>query len=177
MKKQLNPIHLITMGGTIDFIDPSYDYLNKKIIKINRTVEDYLRNIANPNHKLSVQALVKKDSREVTNDDRQKCIEAIKNSKASFILITHGTFTINTTGIYLKKRAAEFPGKTIILTGSMIPLWGFITTDAPYNLGFATASFQYLEPGVYISMNGEIFDPSKIHKNLETLSFEEPSES
>jgi L-asparaginase len=173
MQQNLNHIHLITMGGTIDFIDPGYDYLNEKIIKINRSVEDYLVNVANPHHKLTTQALIKKDSRDITTEDREKCIEAIKECSAKNILITHGTFTMNTTGIFLQKHQTDFEDKTIILTGAMMPLWGFMTTDASYNLGFATASFNFLEPGVYISMNGANFDPSQVHKDLKNLSFEE----
>lgn len=173
MKQQENHIHLITMGGTIDFIDPGYDYLNKKIIKINRTVEDYLVNIACPHHKLTTQALIKKDSRDITTQDRENCVAAINASSSNNILITHGTFTMNTTGKFLQLHHSEFKHKTIILTGSMMPLWGFMTTDASYNLGFATASFQFLEPGVYISMNGANFDPSNVHKDLDKLSFEE----
>jgi L-asparaginase len=172
MKAQKDHIHLITMGGTIDFIDPGYDYLNEKIIKINRTVEDYLINIANPHHKLTTQGLIKKDSRDITLKDRELCVEAIKSSVADFILITHGTYTMNTTGIYIQSKASEFKEKTIILTGSMMPLWGFMTTDASYNLGFATASFKFLSPGVYISMNAENFDPKLVHKDLDNLSFE-----
>lgn len=79
---------------------------------------------------------------------------------------------MNTTGIFLQKNHTDFKDKTIILTGAMIPLWGFMTTDASYKLGFATASFNFLEPGVYISMNGVNFDPSLVHKDLKNLSFE-----
>lgn len=171
----MNHIQLITMGGTIDFIDPAYDYLNKKIIKIDRTVEDYLINIASPQHKLTTQSLIKKDSRDITTQDRESCVSVIKESSANHILITHGTFTMNTTGKFLQQHQSEFKHKTVILTGSMIPLWGFMTTDASYNLGFATASFKYLKPGVYISMNGENFDPSNVHKDLKNLTFEKGS--
>lgn len=167
-----NHIHLITMGGTIDFIDPSYDYLNQKVIKINRSVEDYIRHVASPKHTLSVENLGKKDSRDITEQDREQCLNAVKNTEARHILITHGTFTMNTTGKFLQKYHSKFSDKVVILTGSMVPLWGFMTTDAPYNLGFATASFKHLKPGVYISMNGENFDPSNVHKNLENLTFE-----
>lgn len=176
MANTVDHIHLIVMGGTIDFIDPYYGYLNDKILKIERGVTDYLEHVACPRHKFSQVSVAHKDSRELNHSDRQACLKAIKNSPSDYILVTHGTFTMNTTGIFLKQHRSEFTGKTVILTGSMLPLWGFMTTDASYNLGFATASFRYLKPGIYISMNGENFDPAQVHKDLDNLSFE-PTQS
>jgi L-asparaginase/Glu-tRNA(Gln) amidotransferase subunit D len=63
-------------------------------------------------------------------------------------------------------------GKKIIITGSMVPVVGFSATDAPFNLGYSAASFKNIEPGVYICMNGGVFKPGEVEKNLKLLRFE-----
>jgi L-asparaginase len=54
--------------------------------------------------------------------------------------------------------------KTIILTGSMIPLVGFTPSDAPFNLGYSIAKIENLKKGIYVCMNGTIFKPSEVLK-------------
>jgi L-asparaginase len=54
--------------------------------------------------------------------------------------------------------------KTIVLTGSMQPAT-LRASDAAFNVGFALAAVQCLPAGVYIAMNGQIFDPAKTEKD------------
>jgi L-asparaginase len=63
-------------------------------------------------------------------------------------------------------------GKTIVLTGSMYPA-EFRDSDAIFNIGCAIMAVQILEPGIYIAMNGRIFDPYRSEKNIEKNRFEE----
>ncbi|MDD5022705.1 MAG: asparaginase domain-containing protein [Candidatus ainarchaeum sp.] len=116
-----------------------------------------------------------KDSREIRYKDRQKILDLIKKSTCKMIIITHGTYTMPDTGQYLKDQIKKH-SKTIVLTGSMIPLKGFENSDAAFNLGYAIASVQYLSPGVYICMNGKVFDPEKVDKNRLEARFEESHE-
>ena len=74
------------------------------------------------------------------------------------------------TAQFLEKKT--FDEKKIIITGSMIPLTGFSTSDAGFNLGYVVASFASIEPGVYLSMNGGIFTSSEVEKNVELFRFE-----
>ena len=62
-------------------------------------------------------------------------------------------------------------GKTIVLTGAMIP-YKFGSSDGLFNFGGALAFAQALSPGVYIAMNGRVFDWDKVIKNKETGVFE-----
>jgi L-asparaginase len=163
-------IHIIKMGGTIEFIDPSYDAINRQLIKGNASVEDFLANIIQPHFSYSIEEVAQKDSREINDSDRNNLLRAIKESPHDNILITHGTFTMKDTAKFLK--SAPPLGKRVIVTGSMIPIVGFSASDAGFNLGFSIASFNNVEPGVYISMNGGIFDYDKIDKNTEKLRFE-----
>jgi L-asparaginase len=48
---------------------------------------------------------------------------------------------------------------------------GFKTSDAEFNLGVAIGAVQALPPGVYIAMNGQIFDPARVRKNRELKRF------
>lgn len=75
------------------------------------------------------------------------------------------------TATFLENRL-KANDKKIVLTGSMIPITGFATSDAGFNLGFVIGLFGGLQPGVYLSMNGGIFSPAEVHKNEEIFRFE-----
>jgi L-asparaginase len=53
---------------------------------------------------------------------------------------------------------------TIVLTGALAPA-RFANTDAAFNVGMAFAAVQTLPPGVYIAMNGQVFDGAKVRKD------------
>jgi L-asparaginase len=62
-------------------------------------------------------------------------------------------------------------GKTIVLTGAMIP-YAFGSSDGLFNLGSALSFAQTLPPGVFIAMNGQHFEWDKVRKNRQTGVFE-----
>lgn len=97
----------------------------------------------------------------------------MKSSEIENILVTHGTFTMKNTAKFLEDLVSkEKLNRKIILTGSMVPVAGFSVSDAGFNLGFSLASFPNVEAGVYICMNGGVFKPDEMEKNIETLRFE-----
>lgn len=159
------------MGGTIEFFDPAYDVtLIKKLMKLDVSIEGYLNNIIKPHFNFTTETVTQKDSREITEKDRENLLHAItKNSQQNFI-VTHGTFTMRQTAEFLNGHLPK--DKKIILTGSMIPIAGFSSSDAGFNLGFAVASFASIEPGVYLSMNGGIFKSDEVQKNKDIFRFE-----
>ncbi len=163
-------IHIIKMGGTIEFIDPAYDAMNKKLMHLDTTIESYLQNLIQPHFSFSVETISAKDSRDINENDRNKLVKAVQSTPHTNIVITHGTFTMKQTTGFLEKHGVT--GKKVILTGSMIPITGFTASDAGFNLGFAIASFASIEPGVYLSMNGGLFTASDVDKNEELLRFE-----
>jgi L-asparaginase len=83
-------------------------------------------------------------------------------------VITHGTDTMVETAATL---ARGVPGKTVVLTGAMIP-YAFGSSDGLFNLGSALSFVQVLRPGVYIAMNGRHFQWDHVRKNRETGVFE-----
>ncbi|HVF69302.1 MAG TPA: asparaginase domain-containing protein [Xanthomonadales bacterium] len=167
---QIQHVHILKMGGTIEFIDPAYDEINKKLLKLDSSIESYLKSIIKPHFNYSTESIVEKDSREITQEDREKLAKIINSTPHQNIIITHGTFTMRETALFLEQKS--FDDKKIILTGSMIPLSGFSTSDAGFNLGYVVASFTGIEPGVYLSMNGGIFTSSEVEKNVDLFRFE-----
>lgn len=163
-------VHIIKMGGTIEFVDPAYDSFNTKLLKLDATIESYLRNLVKPHFNFSTEEVVAKDSRDINEEDRQRLARSINNSPHENLIVTHGTFTMKDTAQFLQKLVGG--DKKIILTGSMIPIMGFAASDAGFNLGFAIGQFASLSPGVYLSMNGGIFTPDEIEKNKELFRFE-----
>ena len=167
---QRNHIHIIKTGGTIEFLDPAYEDMNKVLLKLDTTVDSYLSHLIKPHFTYSTEAIFSKDSRDITEEDREKLVSAINSSPHTNILITHGTFTMRESAEYIEEHLTG--DKKVILTGAMIPITGFASSDAGFNLGFAVGSFSSLSSGVYLSMNGGIFKPTEVTKNSDIFRFE-----
>jgi L-asparaginase len=105
-----------------------------------------------------------KDSRSLTPDDLKKITVAVDSSLADKILITHGTYTMPDTARYIEQNMKK--KKAVVLTGSMIPLKGYDMSDASFNLGFALATLQRMDPGILLAMHGRTFEPSEVAKNM-----------
>ena len=93
----------------------------------------------------------------------------VKN-KINKIIITHGTDTITKTAELIAKE--NLKNKTIILTGAMIPYAFGSSSDGFFNLGCALSFVQTLNPGVYITMQGEYFNWNEVKKNKKFGFFE-----
>jgi L-asparaginase len=156
-------IQFITTGGTIDkvYFDAMSDY------RVGPPpIAEILRD-AHVTFEFDVEMVLAKDSLDLTDADRRLICDRVAASACQRIVVTHGTDTMVTTARCLK----AVPGKTIVLTGSMQPA-RFRNTDALFNLGTAIAAVQTLPPGVYLAMNGRIFDPDRARKNREKGCFE-----
>jgi L-asparaginase len=109
------------------------------------------------------------DSLEMTDADRALIVQNCLQSTEDRIVITHGTDTMTETAAAV---AAAVSGKTIVLTGAMIP-YAFGSSDGLFNLGSALSFVQVLPPGVYLAMNGKCFPWDRVRKNRERSEFEE----
>jgi L-asparaginase len=156
-------IHVITTGGTIDkvYFDATSEYEvgEPQILEIFRE--------ANITFDFTVESVLRKDSLEITDEDRSRIRQRVVAAECPRILITHGTDSMVKTAQAL----TGIPGKTIVLTGSMQPA-RFRTTDAIFNVGSAVGALKALPPGVYIAINGEVFRPENCHKNHRAKRFE-----
>jgi L-asparaginase len=118
----------------------------------------------------SVETIMMIDSLDMNDKHREKICAACEQTPEDRIIITHGTDTMHRTAEYLNEKKS-LEGKTIIVTGAMIP-YSFGYSDALFNMGAVVAYVQTMAPGVYISMNGKIFEAGKVRKNHEKGIFE-----
>ena len=104
-----------------------------------------------------------KDSREINEANLRNILETVEKSTHEKIIITHGTYTMPDTARYLKTNLVR-KDQTIVLTGSMIPIKGFAPSDGPFNIGFAISEIAHMSAGVYVAMNGKVFDSNEATK-------------
>ncbi|MGD9018975.1 MAG: asparaginase domain-containing protein [Desulfuromonadales bacterium] len=157
-------LEIFTTGGTIDKV-----YFDaKSTFEVgDPQIEEVLRE-ANLAIDYRVTPLLRKDSLELTDADRSMIRAAVEQTLSQRIVITHGTDTMITTA----KNLGDIPGKTIVLTGAMQPA-RFRFTDAVFNIASAMMAAQTLPAGVYIAMNGRIFNPLTARKNVVLNRFED----
>ena len=155
-------IDIFTTGGTIDKV--YFDALSEYQIGATALPDILSENNVFVAHR--VTQLMRKDSLELTDVDRAAIHDAVAASDADKILVTHGTDTMVDTARIL----SDIGGKTIVLTGAMQPAT-LRNSDAEFNVGFALAATQTLPPGVYIAMNGEVFDPAETQKDRSAHRF------
>lgn len=158
-------ITVFTTGGTFDKI---YFDANSQF-SIGEPQAEPLLKEANIDIAYTIESVLKKDSLEITDEDRQLICQKVEASFSQKIIITHGTDTMAETAKALSQ--IDLKDKTIVLLGAMQPA-RMRYSDAPFNLGFAIAAVQLLESGIYISMNGRVFAHDNVVKNLKKGKFE-----
>ena len=158
-------VRILITGGTIDGI--TYDS-PKDEYKFKKTYLPKMLKQSRVTLPVSIEKLMHKDSRHITDSDRDLILKRCKECEEDKIVITHGTMAMPKTAKFLYNKIKN---KTIVLTGSMIP---FIeeNSDALFNLGCAITAAQTLQKGVYITMNGKIFSGNNVKKNLKLGVFE-----
>jgi L-asparaginase len=163
----LTTIHLITTGGTIEKI---YSEQTGQVENLTAKIDRYLQQLRLPDAHIEVMPLMNKDSLEMTEEDREIVLAAVRTAAgAGPVVITHGTDTMVDTGRLLKQRLGElrYP---IILTGAMTPL-GFERSDGLQNLTESLFAARVLAPGVWIVMHGQVFDVDRARKDRERSRF------
>ena len=161
-------IRLIVTGGTFD---KQYNELSGRLTFSDTHLPEMLR-LGRCRVEVSILRLMMMDSLELTDADRTRIVSACRQTDESRIVITHGTDTMVETARSLATMFSSNGGKTIVLTGAMIP-YAFGSSDGLFNLGSALSFVQVLSAGVYIAMNGRYFRWDRVRKNQETGIFEE----
>ena len=157
-------IKIYTVGGTIDKV-----YFDRKsAYEVGESKISEILNEANVNLEFDISSILQKDSLDMTDEDRGLIFDRISSDEHRHIVVTHGTDTM----IQTAKKLKAVRNKVIVLTGAMEPA-RFKHSDAVFNVGAAIVAVQVLKPGVYIIMNGRIFDPDRVKKNLELNWFED----
>ncbi|WP_020559696.1 asparaginase domain-containing protein [Thiofilum flexile] len=157
-------IHLIATGGTID---KYYNPTQGKLTFEGSHIPEMLAQ-GNCEAELYLEVLMQVDSLDITDTERTQIINTCVQSTHQHIVLTHGTDTMVLTAQALQQRQLA---KTIVLTGAMIP-YTIRNSDALFNLGFALGVVQCLPNGVYVAMNGRIFNADNVVKNKVLGRFE-----
>jgi L-asparaginase len=115
---------------------------------------------ANPAFDYDVATISRKDSLDLTAEDRQAIRAACLSAAVTRIVVTHGTDSIIDTA----RTLADVEGKVIVLVGAMRPE-RFSNSDAAFNVGVAVGAVQLLPPGVYVAMHGGVHDWRHVARN------------
>ena len=157
-------IRVIVTGGTFD---KTYDEIRGRLSFADTHVPEMLR-LGRSRVELTIETLMMIDSLDMTDADRARIVASCAECPETRIVVTHGTDTIVDTAAAL---AAGVAGKTVVLTGAMVP-YAFGSSDGMFNLGSALSFAQVLPPGVYIAMNGQYFAWNRVRKNTQAGVFE-----
>uniref|UniRef100_A0A7C4ELZ0 Asparaginase n=1 Tax=Fundidesulfovibrio putealis TaxID=270496 RepID=A0A7C4ELZ0_9BACT len=157
-------ISIYTMGGTIDkiYFDDLSDYV------VGEPQAGEILKEAKAALEFSVQEVLRKDSLHLNDADRALLRERIAADPCPRILVTHGTDTM----VDSARALAGLGDKVIVFTGALSPA-RFKGSDAPFNVGCAVGAVQSLPPGVYIAMNGRVFNAQHVRKNRAAGRFED----
>ena len=158
-------IKIFITGGTFD---KDYDEKNGKLFFKETHMSEILE-LGRSKVEVDIETLMMIDSLDMTDKERNKIVQNCINTEQRQIIITHGTDTMTKTAKEIGEK--KLP-KTIVITGAMIP-YKFGTSDGLFNIASALAYVQTLPNGVYVAMNGRVFEYNKVKKNIDTGIFEE----
>lgn len=147
-------IHFFQTGGSIDKAYPRGENNHGYNFEICDPAFVRILSVIKPQFSFSAVTILRKDSLDITDDDRVSIVAAVEKSAHEKIVITHGTDTIYVTAEVLAKKCLP---KTIVLTGSNLPEL-FKESDAAFNIGMAIGGVQVLPHGVYIALDGVVED-------------------
>ena len=160
----MDQLLIVTTGGTIDkvYFDDKSDY------QVGEPQIGHILEELGVAFRFRVIPIMRKDSLHIGAGDRELLRATIAAQDETRVLVTHGTDTMVETA----RELASIPGKVIVLTGALNPA-RFQGSDAVFNIGCAVAAVQTLPDGVYITMNGRVWDPAKVRKNRDANRFEQ----
>lgn len=157
-------VKILCTGGTFDkvYFDALSDY------QIGEPQVEWILEQARVNFSYQIESILKKDSLEITEQDRVLIVDKVQAETCQHIVLTHGTDTMVNTAQALK----DIKDKTIVLVGAMQPA-RFRDSDALFNVGFAVAVARLMMAGIYIAMNGQLFNADEVQKNRDAGRFED----
>jgi L-asparaginase len=161
-------IYIIATGGTIEKV---YSEQTGNVENLNSKIDRYFRMLRLPDSEIQVTHLMNKDSLEMTDADRQRVLDTVREKlkEPAPIIVTHGTDTMVETGLLLKQNLANLQSP-IVLTGAMTPL-GFEGSDGLQNLTESLMAARTLSPGVYVVMHNQVFPVDQVRKDRELARF------
>ena len=154
-------IRVVVTGGTFD---KEYNELNGTLFFKDTHVPEMLR-LGRSRVEVAVETLMMMDSLDMTAANRARIVEACRVAQESRVVVTHGTDTmVDTARAIATAGDPALAAKTIVLTGAMVP-YAFGSSDGLFNLGSALSFVQTLPAGVYLAMNGRVFEWDAVRKD------------
>ena len=158
-------IKIISCGGTFE---KKYDPISGNLI-FNKSCINELIKKSRLTKEFYFENIMMIDSLDMTDKHRKLIANNVQKSKEDKILIIHGTDTMIETGITIANFKRQM--QTIVITGAMVPQ-SIKNSDALFNFGFAVGALNFTKPGVWIAMNGSLFEFDKVIKNTKKGVFE-----
>jgi len=158
-------IRIFITGGTFD---KEYNELTGQLYFKDTHLPEMLK-LGRSRVLSELRTLMMVDSIELTGQDRELIAMNCAKASEEKIIITHGTDTMVETAAVIAEKVKD---KTVVLTEAMVP-YKFGSSDGLFNLGAAMAFVQTLGNGVYIAMNGRVFNWNNCRKNKTIGEFEE----
>ncbi|MEZ6318884.1 MAG: asparaginase domain-containing protein [Phycisphaerales bacterium] len=146
-------ITLIATGGTIE---KTYDERTGRLDNKVSIVHEMLGLLRLEGTAVQAVPLLQKDSLDLTDEDRQRILEAVRSAAdagADGVIVLHGTDTLCVTGGLLERELGGTLGVPVILTGAMRP-FEMKHSDALQNLTEAVFATGALPAGVYVVAHG-----------------------
>src|SRR4051812_10841847 len=157
-------IRILVCGGTFD---KEYNERTGELYFKDTHIGEMLR-LGRCRVETAIRTVMMVDSMEMTDADRALIVQNCLQAPEERIVITHGTDTMTETAAAVARAVS---GKTVVLTGAMIP-YAFGSSDGLFNLGSALSFVQVLPAGVYLAMNGKCFPWDQVRKNRDRGEFE-----
>ncbi|MCG3128424.1 MAG: L-asparaginase 1 [Phycisphaerae bacterium] len=161
-------IAILTTGGTIE---KKYNETDGSLRNVGSILDDVLRHLRLPTLRVRHEAVMSKDSLEMTAEDRQKILSAVRSALEldDAVLVVHGTDTLSATGELLHAGLGELR-KPVVLTGAIRP-YEFRDTDAFQNLTEALLASRLIAPGVYVAMHNQVLKFPGVIKDRQRMTF------
>lgn len=164
--KNIDTIQIYVTGGTFD---KDYNFITGELYFKDTHLKKMLET-GRSSVPVDIKTLMMIDSLEMTLSEREIITYNIKRCPYDKVIVTHGTDTMTDTADFLQNDDIE--GKTVVLTGAMIPFAFGTSSDGFFNIGSAMAFVQVLPPGIYVCMNGRYFKAGEVEKNRSTGYFQ-----
>src|SRR5579884_4204748 len=161
-------LYLLSTGGTIEKV---YSEQRGSVENVDAKLDRYLARLRLPDLDIELTHLMNKDSLEMTDDDRLRVLEAVREKlcEPAPVVITHGTDTMVETGLVLQSGVPDLT-IPVVMTGAMTPL-GFEGSDGLQNLTESLLAARILPPGVYLAMHNQIFPIERVRKDRDRAEF------
>jgi L-asparaginase len=159
---------ILTTGGTID---KTYDEYAGSLHNVRTVLDDILTSLRLPDVFIRHVTVMHKDSLDMTDEDRQIVLKAVRDALPSSdaVIVIHGTDTLSKTGEVLH-RGLDPLTVPVVLTGAMRP-YEFRDSDALQNVTEALLAARLLDPGVYTALHNRVLRFPGIVKDREAGEF------